>query len=524
MATRPGPAEPKSRGWRDPVVLAATAALALQLLLVWTPDIPLGVPGEWTWSRIPYDAGSVAAVALGTIVAAPVAAAYLLLCRFGDPGDAGREPPRMAGRLAALAALGFAWLWVVQESGPREIDALGRSPLVLFYPSHSGYFTEARRASDLGGYLASYESLMAEEDVLHIGTHPPGLIVGQRVLLNLFESNPRLTRVVLATRPQSVVATTNVLVETGTGRPAGDVDRPPSPAEQAELWAAALIVQAAAASCVAPLYFLASRSTSPSAAWRAACLWPLVPALAVFLPKSDALLPLFGLSVLALWHGPGPTGGLRAAAAGAIFWTGMMTSLAMLPVAALAGVLSLGRVMAAEPVARTRIAIGTLRATAVAAVTFLGLTLLAYALFDLNLLAVWSWNYRNHAGFYSQYDRTYWSWLLVNPIELTFAVGAPAAAACVAQLCGRLTIDKLAPLSAVAVIGLLWVSGKNSGEAARLWLILMPWILWAGAGLWSGALGRCRWSAVLPLQMAVGFLTAVRVAGFGFDEFIASGG
>jgi hypothetical protein len=202
----------------------------------------------------------------------------------------------------------------------------------------------------------------------------------------------------------------------------------------------------------------------------------------------------------------------------------MMTSLAMLPVAALAGVLSLGRIIAAEPVARPRIAIGTLRATAVAAAAFLALTVLAYALFDLNLLAVWSWNYRNHAGFYTQYDRTYWSWLLVNPIELALAVGAPAVVACLARLRGRLTPDKLAPLSALAVIGLLWAAGKNSGEAARLWLFLMPWILWAGAGLWAGAVGRSRWSAVLPLQMAVGFLTAVRVAGFGFDEFMASGG
>ena len=35
------------------------------------------------------------------------------------------------------------------------------------------------------------------------------------------------------------------------------------------------------------------------------------------------------------------------------------------------------------------------------------------------------WNFRNHAAFYDHYTRTYWKWLLVNPIELIFAVGAP---------------------------------------------------------------------------------------------------
>ncbi len=49
------------------------------------------------------------------------------------------------------------------------------------------------------------------------------------------------------------------------------------------------------------------------------------------------------------------------------------------------------------------------------------------SVFKLNLPAVWAYNYINHAGFYAQYPRTLWKWLLVNPLETAFAVGCPVA-------------------------------------------------------------------------------------------------
>lgn len=516
-------AEPPPVPWRlrdDRVVQLAVCAAVLQILIVWLPILPLGVPGEWTWPRIRYDEGTAAALFLGILAAAPAAVAYVAVCRLADPTRDGR-PARIAPRLALLAIAGFAWLWASQDAAPRNYDALGRSSLVLFYPNFSGYFTEARRIDDLGDYLGSYESLMAEGDVLHLGTHPPGLIVGQRLLLDLFESNPRLTRIALATRPASVAATTHVIGET-LGAAPGKTGVPPDAAEQAELWFAALLVQAAAAAAVFPLYRLTSGTTGKAAAWRTACLWPLVPALAVFLPKSDALLPLIGLSVLALWHRPGPPGPARAAAAGAVFWLGMVVSLAMLPVAALAGALAAAGIAASPREARRSVVSGTLKAAGIAAGTFIALTLLIRFVFDLDLFAVWSWNYRNHAAFYSQYVRAYWKWLLVSPIELAFAVGLPVAAAAAAR--SGFTSLRSPALPVAVVVGLLWISGKNSGEVARLWLFLMPWLLWTAASVWEGRAGRARWTAVLILQLVAGFATAVRVSGFGFEELAGVSG
>jgi hypothetical protein len=511
--------------WRDRIVQIAACAGIAQVLLVWLPAVPLGVPGEWTWWRIPYSDGNAAILFIGSLVAVPVGIAYVALCRLGDPGRGGAETVRRIGlRLLALVIAGFAWLWVVQEAGPRDYDRLGRAPVVLFYPGFSGYFTEARKIDDLAAYLASYESLMAEGDVLHLGTHPPGLIVGQRLLLDLFESSPQLTKFALALRPESARAATEVVVESESiGGSQGRAGGPPTAAEQAELWTAAVLVQIAAAAAVIPLYHVASRSASPAAAWRTACLWPLVPAVAVFLPKADALLPLIGLSALALWYRPSPPGPLRAAAAAAVFWLGMTVSLAMLPVAALAGLLSVQQILWETPALRRKAFVATLLAACAAMAAFLTLTLLVWLAFDLNLFSVWSWNYRNHAAFYAQYDRTYWRWLFVNPVELAVGVGAPIAVAAAASL--RQTAGtRLVPIAVFGVIALLWLSGKNSGETARLWLFLMPWLLWAAAPVWSGEAARSRWSAILLIQVAVGFATAVRVSGFGFDELAGIAG
>ncbi len=508
---------------RDRTVQFAAAAAVIQVAFVWLPFAPLGIPGEWVWQRVPYDGGGLAALFLGTLAAVPFGGAYLLACLFAGPDRATDERPRVGLRLVTLAAAGFAWLWAVQEAGPREYDRLGRAPIVLFHPSHSGYFTEARRIDDLPAYLASYESLMAQGDVLHIGTHPPGLTVAHRVLLDLFECSPELTRLVLGLRPASVRDVTEVVVESHRGDgPGSRAGGPPSAAEQAELWAATLLVQVGAAAAVIPLYHLASRTHSAEAAWRTACLWPLVPAVAVFLPKADALLPLFGLGVLALWYRPGPPGLRRAAAVGALFWLGLTISLAMLPVAVLCGALSLEQVIREPAASRQGSVVATLKAAIAVAAAFLSLTLLVRMLFGLDLLAVWSWNYRNHAAFYSQYDRTYRLWLLANPVELTLAVGAPVVAAFVANGRRKLTLPSVAAI--LCVVGVLWLSGKNSGEAARLWLFLMPWVVWLTADVWDDDGGGRRWIAVLLLQMAVGFATAVRVGGFGFDEFVKFSG
>lgn len=144
-----------------------------------------------------------------------------------------------------------------------------------------------------------------------------------------------------------------------------------------------------------------------------------------------------------------------------------------------------------------------------------------------NLLEVWQWNYRNHAGFYLQYPRTYWKWLLVNPLELCLAAGLPLVLLALTSL----RVVWKTPRAAAAgpfwmslfTWALLWLTGKNMGEAARLWIFLMPWIIWSAGPGWDSFIGpdeqglraaRQRWLLVWLCQLLVALTIITRIAGF----------
>ena len=66
----------------------------------------------------------------------------------------------------------------------------------------------------------------------------------------------------------------------------------------------------------------------------AACFWPLLPALAVFIPKSDAAFPLIGTGFVLAWmQAARRRSWILACLAGVLLFLGLMFSLAFLPVA-----------------------------------------------------------------------------------------------------------------------------------------------------------------------------------------------
>ena len=163
-----------------------------------------------------------------------------------------------------------------------------------------------------------------------------------------------------------------------------------------------------------------------------------------------------------------------------------------------------------------------------------GLTVVVSLLCEMNLLNVWIHNYHNHAGFYAQFERTAWKWWLVNPLELVLAAGVPVFFLLVRSAKLTLTHAKAAlqqPLlvSFVSVWTLLWLSGKNSGEAARLWCPLLPILLAVAAGGLPGSISRSDaisadkesqddrgWLILLSCQAVACAATVVRVSGFHF--------
>ena len=102
-------------------------------------------------------------------------------------------------------------------------------------------------------------------------------------------------------------------------------------------------------STVVPLFSLLRRACSRETAWRIVCLWPLVPALAVFHPVSDLWLPFFGTLFLAVWgRAWSHRSWLVGLLAGGVMSVAMRFSLAMLPVAFLAATWTLADFLFAE--------------------------------------------------------------------------------------------------------------------------------------------------------------------------------
>lgn len=476
--------------------------------------MPLGIPAEWTWVRLELEPD----VPWNLLLAVPCMVGYAGLVWLGWRRCERAGPWEMALLVGGLTVAGFAWLWVIQEAGPTA-QRLSKGPFVLFYPQSSGYFYKVRyEAAGARAFLAGYEQLMAEGDVLHVGTHPPGLFLLFFGLRGLCDASPALTDALLATQPESVrLADESVVENSAAAHPPRDVRR----SDLAVLWLAELLAQVLAVLTVAPLYGLLRRTESRGTAFILAACWPLVPAVAIFLPKSDAAYA--GLAVLWMWSwltaiDRGSWG--RAVLAGWLAWLGLLCSLAFLPVY-LAGVV----IAAVEHGAGCRTGdsrrrmLPPLLVSAIAGAVFLGLTGLLWLLADVNLLQVWLQNYRNHAGFYAQFARSYVGWLLLNPLELSLAVGAPAAVLAVAgAVIGWREGGKVRAVTCgvVGVWLLLWLTGKNSGEAARLWTLLMPWCLWLAGPALRRATAAWFLTGWFGLQWLAQWVTVLRVGGFHF--------
>ncbi len=201
----------------------------------------------------------------------------------------------------------------------------------------------------------------------------------------------------------------------------------------------------------------------------------------------------------------------------------LLMSLAHVPVLVMLAVFAAGFVLmdCKDRIGRS------LETTLVAAASFL----IACGIWDLgthcNLLNVWRMNLTNHAGFYSQYVRTWSAWFAVNPIELAMAVGLPMAAMAVVMLVQTtritfssglrtLTNGQLFALACALTWTSLWLSGKNMGEAARLWCFLPPWFaIIAAHAVDSVAINTQRnWLLFLTAQLVVATSTVGRVSGF----------
>lgn len=540
------------------IVVGLIIAGTIQLAIIFTPEIPLGIPGEWQWSRHEFATPIKLAVAqfvpavLGAaalLIVTTIGHRRLLLHHLQKTNDipSQRHGPHCLFTgvlLLSLVAGSLLWLKAVERCTPSLHSNL-KSMWVLYDPSSSGYFHEAAfKIDSTSEFLSSYAARMEEGEVYHVGTHPPGLFLLSEWALQLCEKFPAVTNQLTAWMPRDVRdAFRSMEANVSLAQRLSDE-------QLAALFLLCELTTFAAAFTVIPLFYTLRHCFNALIAWRATCLWATLPCLAVFLPKSDVLFTLTSMSAvsfgtLALYSPQNMLLRLTAAmTSGLVLWAGLMLSLAHLPVLALLGILFGFRFMRdsrRQPEIPRRPVLAMSRGLIVffaIPATILLATVIFSSVTQCDMLAVWKMNISNHAGFYDQHTRTAWKWMFVNVLELGMMIGLPLAFAGILGLIGlglcngrvhkagvgvseNLSVDFA--LSIVLTVGLLWLSGRNSGEAARLWCFLTPWLLVFPAHLLRAETqsnGDRRpprlWHSLLFIQLVVCVLTAGRVSGFTF--------
>ena len=483
-------------------------AAGVQVGLLNSP-VPLGVPGEWVWTRMAAGFWS----PLMLLVCLLLLAAYIGYLRWGAGLISRVSARQRVALLLGMWGLGSLLFWQIRGI-PEEVYGHPGLTWVTYYPRMTGYFTQARESTDvpLTEFLAGYEATVAAGDYLHQGTHPPGLPLYFRGLRSACEHWPGLQTTLLAIEPTGVSLGIDVLAELEAR--SGQTF---TPTDRAVLWGNLLLTVLGSLATLFPLFVICARFQAEKTGWWLAGLWPLTPGLLVFVPKDDTLFPLFAASTTALFvtavtkpQADRAGRGIAAVLAGFTLFLGLLCSLALLVVPvilacwvllkALFGINAAGiskgdsfwpeSPSAENPRGSLLISV-KLIPWGVVITSLLGLLLPVLVLAwccELNLLSVWKINLAKHAEFYTHNVRTYAAWLLVNPLELAFSLGLPVAAALLAFAVSRVRTGRKYPLTARDLLvmavwltwGLLWLSGKNMGEAARLWLFLLPLVLLTG--------------------------------------------
>jgi hypothetical protein len=460
--------------WRLWLILGVQAALVVLLAIaVRTDRLPLGIRCEWQWMRLgegaktPWDWFAVAVIGV-VAFAAVVGLGWRALSRASSRWA---EAGWLAGLLGAAIVVQVA----IPVGAPDEYD-LTKWAYVNYFHGSTGYFQIARDLAvrDPWTFLARYPEWIRSQDSLHIGTHPPGLIVAQCLLLNTMERSPALAGLLTTFTPPSV--------QVGFRQLELMHQRPIRRSERATLYATALLTLFACAGTVVPLYLLARAAMPAQWAWAAASLWPLAPAANLFQPDADTTYPLLSTMAwaFATWAARrhrgtdrlSPAGLALAATSGLVMAFGMMFTLAFLPVG-----LIVALIIAGDRAVRLPARAAMIAATGAG---FLAFVLAGWLISGADPFVVWGWNLHHHARFYDEYPRTYGLWLWANGIELAIAIGLPTIVWFFVGLSAPRSIPR-AVWATLSVLLLVDLTGRNMGEVARLWMLFTPPFLIAAA-------------------------------------------
>jgi hypothetical protein len=452
-------------------------------LLPWLRG-PAPYPPEWQWgyrtdpTRLPA-----VAVAISLAVLGLVAASFSPALR--------RRPPQTA-RWLVLAAVLLGWALPLALLAREPAGALRTLLARTLSRSITSYLTVAvsEDARDPLAFLRHHADLLPElaQTAKHAATHPPGAVLYYRAMVGACEWSPALTEAILGM----------------AGTTPRDYPPPLTRPARAGALLGVLLLDLAGALAAWPIARLAlALGLERLAAARLALLWAVLPGPALMTPRVDQALALL-VSVFAVlllgalrprsaWARVG-----RAALAGAtggiaLFISyGSVVFLATTSLAALAAAAAAPSVTdtpgGTKPRAAGWRAAATLSLVSAAVAIALGFGL--PALLGHEPLRAMCRALAIHREAYTA-PRSYWLWLVFNPLDLALFLGPPVAALAlwraVSGLRRALSGAALEPaarfgLVTVAAVLTLVLLGVTRGEVGRIWIPLMPALLVGAVG------------------------------------------
>ena len=479
--------ERKSARWLVLLAAAGTLAVGAALALGWEP----GIRGEWVWR------GNALPVRLWPAVLAGFALVALsaIGCRprrWGKTSSAARATWLAALIVAVfvlqfslLSALGGPWI------GPGAIVAS---------PNATTYFGVSLEVHRPAQWLASYPQLMRNLPH-HAATHPPGFVL-------LFVFVRRLCASLVAEPTPWLGQIAQLYSDTfGLGL---------APADAAGAMVSAYLIALIGALGLVPLYLLVSHLVDHRSAICATYLAGSMPALLLLGASPDLIVMTLAVTALCLGYIGWRRGShLACAFAGLVVAVGLFFSLAFVLVPAWV-LLWLALGLRASQKRRADV-----RSAARAGI----LALAGFAVFYLVLYIVWG--YRPIAVVRASllahrevttisFARTYWKWVLMNPVECALFVGLPLTAAAVWSARALARGAKQSGLrwfllSALLVFVALDLSGVVRGEVGRIWLFLL-WPAAVAGGTWLAA--RAEHGPVAALLILLQVLQALLMRGY----------
>ena len=258
-------------------------------------------------------------------------------------------------------------------------------------------------------------------------------------------------------------------------------------AEELATWAG-LLFPVGACAAVVPLFFLCRMTMPLRQAWVVTSLFPLVPSTALILLHADQFLfPLLGLLFICCW-----TRALKLAScwwglvAGIAFYVAIFASFALVALAPIIPVSGAAALLGLEDRRRWR-RVGW--ATACTVIGFLGIYGVLYAGLGYSALDRFQHALAAHQGWkvesWSGGMRSYLA--LLNLIEFTLWCGIPLSLLAAADLWRGLRNWRVwdeglgLSWSLLFILLVLGMVGKTAAESGRLWLFLVPLVLFSAA-------------------------------------------